>query len=123
MIKISLIKDSILTIQIKCFNDNIEKIYEKLIEILKILPNDIEINYLKNKLLSNIFQAEQISLADYTTNLYDEFIKGKKTISNYDQKVEYIEEKLEDFESLYEDNFLKSIESIDITMAGNIDIN
>ena len=123
MIKISLIKDSILTIQIKCFNDNIEKIYEKLIEILKILPNDIEINYLKNKLLSHIFQAEQISLADYTTNLYDEFIKGKKTISNYDQNVEYIEEMLEDFESLYEDNFLKSIESIDITMAGNIDIN
>ena len=118
---ISLVKNQILTFQIKCFNDNIESIFEKLIEILKEIPNDNEINYLKNNLIFQLIQSDQTTLDQYTKNLYDEFIKGEKAESDVDQKIESSEKIFKDFKNIYNEGFLNSIKLITLTMAGNID--
>ena len=117
----ALINQQILTFTIKCFNDNIESIYEKLIEILKEIPNDNEINFLKNQVISHFTQNDQTSLEDYTKTLYQEFMKGEKAVSNLDQIIEMIETALKDFKNIYKEGFLNSIKKITLTMAGNID--
>ena len=117
---VALVKNQILTFQIKCFNDNIESIFERLIEILKEIPNDNEINYLKNNFIFGLTQSQQTTLDQYTQNLYNEFMKGEKTISNLDQIIESIEPILKDFKNIYKEGFLSSIKFIALTMAGNI---
>ena len=118
---VALVKNQIITFQIKCFNDNIESIYERLIEILKEIPNDNEINYLKNNFIFGLTQSQQTTLDQYTQNLYNEFMKGEKTISNLDQIIESVEPILKDFKNIYKEGFLSSIKFIALTMAGNID--
>ena len=116
-----LVKNQILTFTIKCFNDNIESIFEKFIEILKEIPNDNEINYLKNQLILFLTKNEQTTLDEYTTNLYEEFMNGQKKVSNLEEMIESVEIILKDFKNIYKEIFLSAFKSITLTMAGNID--
>ena len=122
-LKFDIEDNQILTVSLKCFNDNIENIFDRLFELLKTLPTDTEINFTKNILISENFKNLEVNLEIYTLNLYDAFMIGKKSTFDLDAKIKEIEEQFKDFKTYYENDFLNSINSISLVMAGNIDKN
>ena len=77
--------------KLQCFTDNIEKIYDKIIELLKEIPNDKDINFTRNNLISKYKKDYQIPLDRYTVNLFNEFLNSKKTIYDLDGKIKQID--------------------------------
>ena len=123
MLKFDIEDNQILTVSLKCFNDNIENIFDRLFELLKTLPTDTEINFTKNILISENIKNLEVNLEFYTLNLYDAFMIGKKSTFDLDAKIKEIEEQFKDFKNYYENDFLNSINGISLVMAGNIDKN
>ena len=122
---VDVLDEKILTLKFKCFNDNIEKIYDKLFELLKDSPKENEINFTKNRMISDkTEELQKNSLDTYTSNLFREFMNGKKsTYDDLNEIIKEIEEEFIDFKNYYENEFLNSLEKISLTIAGNIDKN
>ena len=60
------IDDDCLSIEIKSFSDNTEKIINALLNLLKIEPNQNDILFLKNNVLSNLWRSTEKELSKYT---------------------------------------------------------
>ena len=85
ILEINVLNNQLLTLKLQCFTDNIEKIYDKIIELLKEIPNDKDINFTRNNLISKYKKDYQIPLDRYTVNLFNEFLNSKKTIYDLDR--------------------------------------
>ena len=117
------VENNYVGIQLKSFSDNTEALLSAMIGLIQQKPEKNEINFMKNMLISNIINAQELSLDKYTMNLYEEFMNGKKEESNINLIIEAIENELEGFQSYYEEDFLGKISLISFKIAGNIDKN
>ena len=112
--------DDCLSIEITSFSDNTEKIINALLNLLKFEPNQNDILFLKNNVLSNLWKSTEKELSKYTIDLYTQFIKGKKSGINIDERIKMIDEIINSFTLIYKENFINSIKNIVFKIAGNI---
>ena len=109
-------------LKIKSFYDNTEILLEDIIKKIIKQPTENELNVFKNRAISNVIGNSEISLVEYTQNLYDEFIKGEKDQSKTDIYINILEQMtLKELQEDYETYILSNIKKIIFKIAGNID--
>ena len=119
--KIGLDNSNCITIEITSFSDNTKKILTDYISKLKIEFTQNDINYLKSFFKYQLINNAAKSLYDYTTNLYNEFMVGKKSENNVEQIIGIYYEAISTFSNFYIKNFIDSIDYVVFKIAGYID--
>ena len=119
------ITKSKISLKIKSFTDNTQKIIEDLVVLLKNEPTEINFNYAKNSYKTQLISSDAVSFQNYIFNLGNQLKNreesGFKSSDDIIDNIDFIIT-FEMFKGVY-NSIVNSLNSFTFKIAGNIDAN